>query len=80
MNHATIVQTKTCGPAIKMLKIPITEPSVPFLIYLESIANGNASKLAQPIPASPISAKTIFVFVVKAMPKNAKTIVKREII
>ena len=56
--HATSVQTNTCGPAINILKIPITEPSVPGLIYRESIANGSAQTLAQPIPDSAIPSAT----------------------
>ena len=58
INQATSVHTNTCGPAINMLNIPITEPSVPFFMYCESIAKGKAQILAQPIPATPIIAAT----------------------
>ena len=57
-----------------MLKIPMTEPSVPFFMYSESIANGRAKMLAQPIPATAISAKIILVFVKNAIPKKAAAI------
>ena len=74
------VHTKTCGPAINMLNIPITEPSVPGFIYCDNIANGNAQMLAQPIPDIPIRMATSLTFVVNAIPKNAIAIVSIEII
>ena len=74
ITQETSVQTKTCGPAINILKIPITEPSVPGLMYWESIAKGKAQMLAQPIPDKPIKTATAIGFVVYAMPRKARAI------
>ena len=64
-----------------MLNIPITEPSVPGLIYSESIAKGNAQILAQPIPEIAIRRATSFTFVVNnAIPRKANAIESIEII
>ena len=73
------MQTRTCGPAINILNIPITEPSVPFLINSDNIANGNAKILAQPIPAIPIQIPINTGFVDFAIPTNAITKVINEI-
>ena len=72
INHPTRVQTNTCGPAINMLNIPITEPSVPGFIYFESIAKGSAQTLAQPMPDKAIKHKTASALVLNiASPKYA---------
>ena len=72
INQASTVQTRTCGPAIKMLNMPITAPSEPFWMYSDNIANGRERILAQPIPASPISSIIALEFVVNAIKMYAK--------
>ena len=64
---------------MKMLKMPITEPSEPLLINLVNIAKGSAKVLAQPIPAIAIKVITRVVFVVNAIAPNAKAIDVNEI-
>ena len=53
---------------------------MPFLIYCESIANGRAQILAQPIPATAIIAATVILLLDKAIPKYASIIVNKETI
>jgi hypothetical protein len=75
MNQARSVQTRTCGPAIKILNIPIIEPSEPFGINSDNIAKGSASILAQPIPEIAISISTTFVLVKNPIPKKARAVI-----
>ena len=77
INQAKTVHTRICGAAIKILKIPITAPSVPSFMYFESIANGSAKMLAQPIPASPIAATVEIVFGKNVSKMYANAISKR---
>ena len=63
---------------MKMLNIPIAEPSVPSLIYLDNIAKGNAKVEAQPIPAKPIAAKTTYGLGINAINKYDIAIVTND--
>ena len=79
--QATRVHTNTWGPAINILNIPITEPSVPGFMYLDNIAKGNAHTLAQPIPDRAMNDATAIGFVLnKAIPIYAITIESNDII
>ena len=78
INHANKVHTSTCGAEIKILNIPIAEPSVPSLMYLDSIAKGKDKVDAQPIPAKPIAANTVTLFGRREIKRYAKAINSNE--
>ena len=72
------MQTSTCGAEINILNMPIAEPSVPSLIYFESIAKGSARVDDQPIPAKPIAANTVTLLGMQAIKRYATAIDNNE--